>query len=71
MWSTRRHGVDDRARDDVGRDGITLRADDGVPTIALSTTWADAHPRALHLLRDEAEAWAKAGAASAPRLVLG
>ena len=48
-----------------------LSVDAGAPTIALAAAWADANPRAVHLLRDEVEAWAKTGLALAPRLVVG
>ncbi|HEY4959195.1 MAG TPA: Ppx/GppA phosphatase family protein [Caldimonas sp.] len=57
------------ARDDVDPAAISLRIDDGAPTIGLAAAWADAHPRALHLLRDEIEAWGKTGVL-APRLVV-
>jgi len=58
------------ARDDAGAAAITLSVDAGTPTIVLAAAWADAHPRAVHLLRDEAEAWAKTGLALGPRLVV-
>jgi exopolyphosphatase/guanosine-5'-triphosphate,3'-diphosphate pyrophosphatase len=58
------------ARDDAGAAAITLSVDAGMPTIALGADWADANPRAVHLLRDEADAWAKAAPARAPRLVV-
>ncbi len=57
------------ARDDAAAAAISLSVDDGTPTIALSGAWADANPRAVHLLRDEVDAWAKTGLAPAPRLV--
>jgi len=56
------------ARDEVDPGAIALRSDGGAPTIELSAAWAEQHPRALHLLRDEVEAWTKTGLASAPRL---
>jgi len=59
------------ARDDAGAAAITLSVDAGTATIALAAPWADANPRAVHLLRDEAEAWAKSGLALAPRLIVG
>jgi len=34
----------------------------------LPPSWAESHPRALHLLRDEIDAWARTGVL-APRLV--
>jgi len=58
------------ARDDSGAAAITLSVDRGTPTIALAADWADANPRAVHLLRDEADAWAKTGLAVAPRLLI-
>ena len=58
------------ARDDVDPAAIALRVDAGTPTIAIDAAWAEAHPRAVHLLRDEVEAWAKTGLALAPRLVV-
>ncbi|HEV7577586.1 MAG TPA: Ppx/GppA phosphatase family protein [Caldimonas sp.] len=59
------------ARDDAGRAAIALRVGDGAPAVALADAWADANPRAVHLLRDEVDAWAKTGLALAPRLVVG
>jgi exopolyphosphatase / guanosine-5'-triphosphate,3'-diphosphate pyrophosphatase len=56
------------ARDDVDATAISLRADGNAPAVTLAPAWADAHPRALHLLRDEIDAWAKTGVL-APRLV--
>jgi exopolyphosphatase/guanosine-5'-triphosphate,3'-diphosphate pyrophosphatase len=58
------------ARDNSGRGALVLRVDEGTPTIAFAAAWAEANPRAVHLLRDEAEAWAKTGLALAPRLVV-
>jgi exopolyphosphatase/guanosine-5'-triphosphate,3'-diphosphate pyrophosphatase len=57
------------ARDDVEPGALALHLDDAVPTIALAAAWAAAHPRALHLLRDEVEAWSKTGVL-APRLLV-
>ena len=31
------------------------------PTLAPALGWAEAHPRALHLLREEIEAWSRIG----------
>ncbi|MDQ6638979.1 MAG: exopolyphosphatase, partial [Pseudomonadota bacterium] len=59
------------ARDDAGPAAIALRVDGAAATIALGRAWADEHPRAVHLLKDEVEAWAKTGLALAPRLVVG
>jgi len=58
------------ARDDAAASAIDLTLDARTPTIALASDWADANPRAVHLLRDEAEAWAKTGLALAPRLAI-
>ena len=57
------------ARDAVAPAAITLRLNGNEPVIGLASRWADAHPRALHLLREEVEAWLKAGML-APRLAL-
>jgi exopolyphosphatase/guanosine-5'-triphosphate,3'-diphosphate pyrophosphatase len=59
------------ARDDVEPEAIALRNERGTSTIALSAAWADQHPRALHLLRGEVEAWSKTGLGVAPRLLVG
>ena len=59
------------ARDDVDPDAIALRSEGRAATIALSAAWAEQHPRALHLLRDEVEAWSKTGLGLAPRLLVG
>jgi len=56
------------ARDDVDPAAIRLRADSGEPAVTLPPSWAESHPRALHLLRDEIDAWARTGVL-APRLV--
>jgi exopolyphosphatase/guanosine-5'-triphosphate,3'-diphosphate pyrophosphatase len=58
------------ARDDAGAGAVSLRVDGGAATIALAGRWAEANPRAVHLLRDEVEAWAKTGLALAPTLVV-
>ncbi len=58
------------ARDDAGRSAIALRVDDSGATASLTAPWAEAHPRAVHLLRDEVEAWSRTGLALAPRLVV-
>ena len=59
------------ARDDAAAAAISVGVDAGTPTIAYAAAWADVNPRAVHLLRDEAEAWAKTGLALAPRLDVG
>lgn len=60
------------ARQDLERGAIALRVDaDAPPTIDLAAAWTAAHPRGLHLLREEVEAWSKTGLAAAPRLAAG
>ncbi|MEO5844502.1 MAG: Ppx/GppA phosphatase family protein [Caldimonas sp.] len=58
------------ARDEPGTAALALDVDAGTPTIALAAAWAEANPRAVHLLRDEVDAWAKTGLALAPKLVV-
>jgi exopolyphosphatase/guanosine-5'-triphosphate,3'-diphosphate pyrophosphatase len=58
------------ARDDVDPGAIAMQMVDGRPVVSLRGGWAERNPRALHLLRAEAEAWSKTGVAGAPRLVL-
>jgi len=58
------------ARDDPEPDAITLRIVDGNPVVRLRAGWADAHPRALHLLRSEIDVCSKSGLALQPRLVV-
>ena len=55
------------ARDDVEPGAIALRLEGKEPAIALGPAWAETRPRALHLLREEIDAWAKTGVL-APRL---
>jgi exopolyphosphatase/guanosine-5'-triphosphate,3'-diphosphate pyrophosphatase len=57
------------ARDDVDPEVLTLRLDAGQPIVALAPAWGESHPRALHLLRAEIEAWARTGVL-APRLLV-
>jgi exopolyphosphatase/guanosine-5'-triphosphate,3'-diphosphate pyrophosphatase len=57
------------SRDDVDPDLLTLRLDAGQPIVALAPAWGEAHPRALHLLRAEIDAWARTGVL-APRLLV-
>ena len=56
------------ARDDVEPDALTLRLDAGQPIVVLAPAWSESHPRALHLLRAEIEAWARTGVL-APKLL--
>ncbi len=58
------------ARDEVAAGAITLQLDGTRPVVALAPQWAETHPRAMHLLREEIEAWAKTSA-PAPRLAVG
>jgi len=58
------------AREDVEPDAVALRVVDGTPVVRLRAGWADANPRALHLLRGEIDVWSKAGLAQQPRLVV-
>ena len=57
------------ARDAVAPGAIGLRLDGQQPVVQLAPEWAEAHLRAVHLLREEIEAWTKTGAL-APRLVM-
>ena len=47
------------AREDVDAGALTLNASGPAPVVTLRSAWADSHPRALHLLREEMDAWAK------------
>ncbi|MEP7300350.1 MAG: Ppx/GppA phosphatase family protein [Caldimonas sp.] len=49
------------ARGDVAAGDIGLAADPAQTKIVLAPGWAESHPRALHLLREEVESWARAG----------
>lgn len=49
------------ARGDVEPGEIALVGDAGQPRLAPTPGWADTHPRALHLLREEMEAWSRIG----------
>jgi exopolyphosphatase/guanosine-5'-triphosphate,3'-diphosphate pyrophosphatase len=49
------------ARGDVDPAEIALVGDSGQPTLAPALGWAETHPRALHLLREEIEAWSRIG----------
>ena len=49
------------ARGDVEPGEIRLAVNGTQTTIALAPGWAESHPRALHLLREEVDAWTKAG----------
>jgi exopolyphosphatase/guanosine-5'-triphosphate,3'-diphosphate pyrophosphatase len=58
------------ARDDVDAEALAMRLEDATPVLRLASGWAETHPRALHLLRLEVEAWSKTGLARPPRLVV-
>ncbi len=47
------------ARGDINEAALRLRRDGMVAHLSYSAQWADEHPRTLHLLREEVEAWAK------------
>jgi exopolyphosphatase/guanosine-5'-triphosphate,3'-diphosphate pyrophosphatase len=49
------------ARGDVDPAGLALHGMAGHPTLAPTLGWAETHPRALHLLREEIEAWGRSG----------
>jgi len=49
------------ARGDVDPAGLALHGMAGHPTLAPTLGWAETHPRALHLLREEIEAWSRSG----------
>jgi len=49
------------ARGEVDPAELTLAGDAVGPTLVAPLGWAEAHPRALHLLREEIEAWSKTG----------
>jgi exopolyphosphatase/guanosine-5'-triphosphate,3'-diphosphate pyrophosphatase len=49
------------ARGDVDPSEIALVGNSGQPTLAPALGWAETHPRALHLLREEIEAWSRIG----------
>ncbi|MFZ2990869.1 exopolyphosphatase [Ideonella sp.] len=47
------------ARGEVDTEALTLRRQGGVARLSFSADWAQSHPRTLHLLREEAESWAR------------
>ena len=49
------------ARGEVDARVLGLRRHGGEAQIAFSDAWAQAHPRTLHLLREEADAWTRGG----------
>ncbi len=58
------------ARDEVDPGAIALAVDGGGPEIRLAAGWADARPRAVHLLHEEVAAWTRSGALR-PTLLIG
>jgi exopolyphosphatase/guanosine-5'-triphosphate,3'-diphosphate pyrophosphatase len=52
------------ARSDVGQEALHLTRRKDTALLSFAPGWADAHPRTLHLLREEAEAWARSGVLS-------
>ena len=55
------------ARGLVDAKALRLKRDGKLARLGLRNAWADRHPRTLHLLREEAEAWSRQ---DQPRLVL-
>ena len=49
------------ARGDVDEGEIALAGSGAETTIVLARGWAESHPRAMHLLREEVDAWVRAG----------
>ena len=49
------------ARGDVNPRALKLRGSGGQATLQIGRAWAEAHPRSVHLLREEAEAWGRQG----------
>jgi exopolyphosphatase/guanosine-5'-triphosphate,3'-diphosphate pyrophosphatase len=50
-----------QARSDVDADAVRLRRHDAAAVLVFPPGWYDAHPRTLHLLHAEADAWARNG----------
>jgi len=55
------------ARGPVDTKAMRLRRDGKLALLALRSAWVERHPRTMHLLREEADAWARQ---DEPRLVL-
>jgi exopolyphosphatase / guanosine-5'-triphosphate,3'-diphosphate pyrophosphatase len=49
------------ARRDPRLDGVALALDAGQPALAVTAGWAEAHPRSMVLLEEEAAHWARIG----------
>lgn len=47
------------SRGDIDPHRLTLRRDGRTARLAYSSKWASSHPRTLHLLREEAQAWSR------------
>jgi exopolyphosphatase/guanosine-5'-triphosphate,3'-diphosphate pyrophosphatase len=52
------------ARSEVGSEALQLARRKDSAVLGFAPGWAEAHPRTLHLLREEAEAWSRSGALS-------
>jgi exopolyphosphatase/guanosine-5'-triphosphate,3'-diphosphate pyrophosphatase len=50
------------ARGAVDTRALRLERDGSTARLSFSPAWAEAHPRTLHLLREEGEAWSRQGA---------
>ncbi len=53
--------IKSHARGEVDPGAMTLRRQGAQAQLAFPPGWADTHPRTLHLLREEAEHWARGG----------
>ena len=49
------------ARGETGQAAIQLQRDGRTARLGFAPGWSDDHPRTLHLLREEAVAWARGG----------
>jgi exopolyphosphatase/guanosine-5'-triphosphate,3'-diphosphate pyrophosphatase len=58
------------ARDDVDPAVVTLQPGGDGASIGVDADWARAHPRAVHLLREEVGAWAKVKTGARPPRLL-
>ncbi|HEV8315720.1 MAG TPA: Ppx/GppA phosphatase family protein [Burkholderiaceae bacterium] len=52
------------SRSEVGSEALQLARRKDSAVLGFAPGWAEAHPRTLHLLREEAEAWSRSGALS-------
>ncbi|MEP7056988.1 MAG: Ppx/GppA phosphatase family protein [Caldimonas sp.] len=50
------------ARGDTGDAPLALRRDGAAGVLGFAPGWSDDHPRTLHLLREEVDAWSRVGA---------